>query len=121
MLRRLDRCYHKVPTSDQDFNDMETPQPAPSATDINGYTDAPIPSFTPTQLSFPLPRAIGNTQIYLHLSCLAKAILLFLTTAPAGSGSESVSLASLGSFVHAIPDVRIPFLSLGSLFSIVSK
>ena len=88
---------------------METPKLVPAPTDVNGSTDAPIPSFTPTQLSFPLPRAIGNMQIYLHLSCLAKAILLFMTTAPAGSGSGSVSLASLGSFVHAIPDVCKPF------------
>ncbi|KAH6626810.1 hypothetical protein B0J18DRAFT_425720 [Chaetomium sp. MPI-SDFR-AT-0129] len=55
---------------------------------------------SPIQVSFPLPRSLDQ-RIYLHLTIKAKAILLFLTTAPM---EEAGSPTPLGSFVYALPD-----------------
>lgn len=57
----------------------------------------------PIQLSVPLPRSL-DTRIYIHLTIKAKAILLFLTTA---SAEEASAPTPLGSFVYALPDVRL--------------
>ena len=54
----------------------------------------------PIQISFPLPRATG-INVYLHLTKLHRATLLFLTTS---SAESSASATSLGSFVYAIPN-----------------
>lgn len=61
---------------------------------------------TPLQISFPLPNT-PNTKVHLSLSRLSHAILLFLTT----SSSSSAGTTPLGSFVYAIPNVRLPLLS----------
>ncbi len=45
------------------------------------------PSFKPLQLCFPLPRAVlQGTNIYIHLSLLERALLLFLTTSSSSGG-----------------------------------
>jgi hypothetical protein len=64
----------------------------------------------PIQLSLPLPRAV-DTRIYVHLTIKAKSVLLFLTTA---SGDEVGNPTPLGSFIYALPDVRL--LSYGFSF-----
>lgn len=56
----------------------------------------------PIQLSFPLPRAQG-TRIHVHLTVREKSLVLFLTT----TSGESSGAASLGSFVYALPNVRL--------------
>jgi Proteasome assembly chaperone 4 len=56
----------------------------------------------PLELSFPLPYS-ASTKIYLHLTKLQQANILFLTAASPESASSAVSL---GSFVYAIPNHR---------------
>jgi hypothetical protein len=60
------------------------------------------PSSTPIELSFPLPKS-PDTSIHIHLTIRATSILLFLTTS---SNGDTLTLAHLGSFVYALPDVR---------------
>jgi hypothetical protein len=57
-----------------------------------------------------LPRAL-DTKIYIRISLKTKALLLSLTTA---SQDDLSSAATMGSFVYALPDVRIKphFISL---------
>lgn len=59
----------------------------------------------PLQLAFPLPKA-PDTTVHAHLTINPTSILLFLSTTQQGDAS---SLASLGSFVYALPDVRYCF------------
>ncbi|KAK5256333.1 hypothetical protein LTR16_003487 [Cryomyces antarcticus] len=66
-------------------------------------TKGTSPAAGPIQLSIPLPRARG-TRIHVHLTILVTSTLLFLTT----SASELGSLASLGSFVYAMPNRTTP-------------
>lgn len=58
----------------------------------------------PVELSIPLPRSV-DTRIYMQLTVKSKAITLFLTTA---SAEEAGAPTPMGSFVYAIPDVRLP-------------
>ena len=55
----------------------------------------------PMQLSLPLPRSL-DTRIYIHLTVKSRAIVLLLTTA---SAEQVGTLAPMGSFVYALPDV----------------
>lgn len=55
------------------------------------------------QFSIPLPRSL-DTRIHLRLSTRAKAIVLSLATA---SQDDAASVAAMGSFVYALPNVRI--------------
>ena len=66
------------------------------------------PLARPIELSFALPKA-PETKIYLHLTIRETSLLLFLTTAMNGDTSTA---APLGSFVYALPDVRVAYHSL---------
>jgi len=63
-----------------------------------------VPSGKPIELSFPLPKA-PDTRIHMQLTIQKTSILLFLTTAVNGDTS---TVAPLGSFVYALPDVVLP-------------
>ncbi|KAK4631759.1 hypothetical protein CLAFUW4_03044 [Fulvia fulva] len=52
------------------------------------------------QLAIDLPHSPG-TRINLHLTVLAKSILLFLTSTSPDAGQQA---AAMGSFVYAMPD-----------------
>ena len=60
------------------------------------------PFLKPIELSFPLPKA-PHTMLHTHLTFLATSTMLFLTTAAVGEATSSV--APMGSFVYAMPDV----------------
>ena len=69
----------------------------------------PASSMTePIQFSMALPNAPGS-RIHTHLTILATSILLFCTSTTAEFSSAPVP--SLGSFVYAMPDVRIIHIS----------
>lgn len=55
------------------------------------------------EFSLPLPRALG-TRVFAHLTLRDRSIMVFLTTAAADEQSVP---PSMGSFVYAIPDVRL--------------
>lgn len=55
------------------------------------------------ELAVDLPHSPG-TRINLHLTVLAKSILLFLTSTGADAGQQATAM---GSFVYAMPDVSI--------------
>ena len=59
----------------------------------------------PIQLAVPLPNAPGM-RLHLHLTILATTLVLFVTSA---SGDSSVGTVPMGSFVYALPDVRLFF------------
>jgi hypothetical protein len=60
------------------------------------------PSFSPLELSFPLPKT-PHTILHVHLTFLTTSTTVFLTTTTIGeSGTTN---APLGSFVYAMPDV----------------
>ncbi|KAL6157531.1 hypothetical protein ACJQWK_06271 [Exserohilum turcicum] len=63
----------------------------------NAQSDAPI------EVSFPLPKAPA-TNIHLQLTNNGPNLVVFLTTASPESASAS---APLGSFVYAMPNVRV--------------
>jgi hypothetical protein len=56
------------------------------------------------EFSFPLPKA-QHLVLHGHMTLLKTSTLLFLTTSEIGEGSPA-SMASLGSFVCAMPEVR---------------
>ncbi|KAF2276843.1 uncharacterized protein EI97DRAFT_458172 [Westerdykella ornata] len=58
---------------------------------------------TPIEVSFPLPRA-PQTNAHLQLTDNRTCLVIFLTT----TTSESSTLASLGSFVYAMPNRSSP-------------
>lgn len=60
------------------------------------------PSFTPQEISFPLPKAL-HTTAHVHLSFLDHCAMVFLSTSTPGDSAGSVK--PLGSFVYAMPDV----------------
>ena len=64
------------------------------------------PSLKPMELSFPLPKA-PHTMLHAHLTFLTTSTILFLTTATVGEATSS--LAPMGSFVYAMPDVCLLF------------
>jgi hypothetical protein len=63
------------------------------------------------QLSVPLPRSI-DTRIYIRLTIRLKSVLLFLTTA---APDELAAPVAMGSFVYAVPNVRLPHPPVPSL------
>ncbi|KAL1800924.1 hypothetical protein ACET3X_001266 [Alternaria dauci] len=64
---------------------------------------------TPTEVSFPLPKA-PHTNIHLQLTNNGPNLLLLLTTATA----ESATSAPLGSFVYAMPNRAKPAEALST-------
>lgn len=58
----------------------------------------------PVELAFEVPHSPG-LRINLHLTVKATSILLFLTSTDTDA---SQSVASMGSFVYAMPDVSFP-------------
>lgn len=58
---------------------------------------------TPIELAVKLTQSPG-LLVNIHLTILTQTIILFLTT----SSPESEGNAAMGSFVYAMPDVRIP-------------
>jgi hypothetical protein len=66
------------------------------------------PSSKPLELSFPLPKA-PHTILQTHLTFLASATTLFLTTSALGESASTP--APMGSFVYAIPDVSAVYLA----------
>ena len=56
------------------------------------------------EFSFPLPKA-QHLVLHGHMTLLKTCTLLFLTTRDVGEGSGT-GMASLGSFVYAMPEVR---------------
>ena len=73
-----------------------------SAPAVNG-THTP---HKPIELSIGLPHNPG-TRIYIHLTILATSIVLFVTSAGIEAGQGG---AAMGTFVYAMPDVRLPVL-----------
>lgn len=59
-----------------------------------------------TQASIPLPRSL-DTRIFIRITTQAKAILLSLTTV---SQEDAAAPRPMGSFVYALPDVRLEYL-----------
>jgi len=59
----------------------------------------------PVELAFPLPNAL-QTKVHLHVTSQSKSILILGTTVDAAMPASS--LAPLGSFVCALPDLRNP-------------
>jgi hypothetical protein len=59
------------------------------------------PTIKPLELSFPLPKN-PHTILQAHLTFFETSIMLFLTTNTIG---ESSTLAPMGSFVYAMPNV----------------
>jgi|SRR5579871_3125708 len=57
----------------------------------------------PVQVSFPLSNSI-QTKVHIHITSQSSSLLVFATTAD--SSSPSFTLASLGSFVYALPNLR---------------
>lgn len=87
-----------------------------SVTSNQAATSTMDPSFRPLELSFPLPKA-SHTTLHAHLTFLTTSTMLFLTTTALGESSSS--LATMGSFVYAIPDVgsaafNFPFYAMSS-------
>ena len=69
---------------------------------VNGF-HTPSTSSKPIQLAFPMPHA-PQVHINVHLTILQHCILFFLTA----TGAEiSEGGTSMGSFVYAMPNVRI--------------
>ena len=62
------------------------------------------PSFIPKELSFPVPRH-PHLNLHLHLSLLGNCSMVHLTTSTVGEAHNSTP--PLGSFVYAMPDVRM--------------
>jgi hypothetical protein len=60
------------------------------------------PSSKPLELSFPHPKA-SHIILHAHLTFLATSTTLFLTTTAVGESAST--LAPMGSFVYAMPDV----------------
>jgi hypothetical protein len=60
------------------------------------------PSSKPLELSFPYPKA-PHIILQAHLTFLATSTTLFLTTTAVGESAST--LAPMGSFVYAMPDV----------------
>jgi len=60
------------------------------------------PSSKPLELSFPHPKA-PHIILQAHLTFLATSTILFLTTTAVGESAPT--LAPMGSFVYAMPDV----------------
>lgn len=58
------------------------------------------------QVSIPLPRSL-DTRIFIRLTTQAKALVLSLTTA---SQEELAAPRPMGSFVYALPNVRLKHL-----------
>ena len=77
-----------------------TAEPVPHAENISFQTNH-------QEIAFPLPRAL-HTTVHIHLTFQPTHTMVFLaTTMPGDSGEKP-----LGSFVYAMPDVRILFPSL---------
>ena len=57
----------------------------------------------PIELAITLPNS-PSVRIHLHLTVLAASVMLFLTSASAEAGQPG---AAMGSFVYAMPDVRL--------------
>lgn len=60
-------------------------------------------SFTPVELSFPLPKH-PHLNLHAHLSFLGNCAMVHLTTTDVAESQNSSP--PLGSFVYAMPDVR---------------
>lgn len=58
----------------------------------------------PQEISFPLPKAL-HTTAHVHLTFLETCAMVFLSTTTPGDSAGSV--ASMGSFVYAMPDVSV--------------
>ena len=76
-------------------------KPAPTANGIH-------PSSKPFELAITLPQSPG-TRIHLHITVLASSLMLFLTSASMDGGQAG---AAMGSFVYAMPDVRLLDITL---------
>ena len=61
------------------------------------------PSFSPVEISFPLPKH-PHLKFHAHLSFLGKCNIIHLTTTDLDLSDSS--LPPMGSFVYAMPDVR---------------
>lgn len=73
------------------------------------YGDAAV---RPLELAFNFPK-VPHRRVNLHLTLLSSAIVLFLSTTDVGEGKMS---CALGSFVYAMPDVRIVVTQTMSLW-----
>lgn len=62
------------------------------------------PSYKPVELSFPVPRHL-HMNLQVHLTFLGNCSMIHLTTSTIGEGATTH--APLGSFVYAMPDVRV--------------
>ncbi|KAL4909826.1 hypothetical protein BDW74DRAFT_173314 [Aspergillus multicolor] len=70
--------------------EIQAPAPAPRA---------------PTELSFPLPKAL-HTTAHIHLTVLDTCAMVFLATST--SGDSTGSTKPMGSFIYAMPDRTSP-------------
>ena len=71
----------------------------PDTSHVNGTTD----DSKLIELAIDLPQTPGM-RVHLHLTLLARSILLFLASS---SIESSPTAAPLGSFVYAMPDVSV--------------
>jgi hypothetical protein len=69
---------------------------------------APALQTYPTELSFPLPKAL-HTTAHIHLTVLDNCTMVFLATSTPGDSAGSVK--PMGSFVYAMPDVSVSRVS----------
>jgi len=76
----------------------------------DAMTSNPLPNDTPStsaakpiQVSFPLSNSV-QTKVHLHITSQSSSLLIFATTAD--SSSPSSTLATLGSFVYALPNLH---------------
>lgn len=92
----------------------------PLALDKTLSSDSTTPTTRPKHLSIPLPLS-PHTKLHIQITHRGSSILAFLTTT---DPSNTASLAPLGSFVYAMPNVcdfvalvRFTIASPSSLFS----
>lgn len=77
----------------------------PSQLASTNHSSQPSPTLQPTHLAVPLPFS-PHTTLHLQITRLETSTLIFLSsTDPSSSGSQS----ALGSFVYAMPNVRVIF------------
>lgn len=83
----------------------------PSTTDMNiiPYIEHILPRTKPLEISLPLPKSL-HTTAHIHLTFLDTSAMVFLTTTTPGDSAGCAR--PMGSFVYAMPDVRIihPFV-----------
>lgn len=101
-MTKKDRC--SLPPVAPQINTLMANMATDASRPLTNGTGPESKMSEPIQFSMPLPNAPGS-RIHTHLTILATSILLFCTSTTAEYSSSAVP--PLGSFVYAMPDVRI--------------